>query len=133
MHERGKAPFYELQILVKEEHIDTLKHVNNIMYIQWVQDTAGAHWKHTASEEEQQQYRWVVLRHEVDYLKPAFKGEQLTGHTWVEKMEGVKSFRHVEIRRGAEVLVKAVTTWVMINAENGRPTRVPKEMAKKFL
>lgn len=124
---------YTHDIRIEKQNIDALNHVNNVVYVQWVQDTAAAHWLSTASPGEKQQYRWVVLRHEIDYLKPAFMGDELKGYTWVEKMSGVKSFRHVEIRRGTEVLVKALTTWVMLSAENSRPARIPVEMAARYL
>lgn len=114
-------------------HIDELGHVNNVVYLQWVQDTAGAHWFHASSEKEQQLYRWVVLRHEIDYIKPSFENDELTGQTWVEKMEGVKSIRRVDILRDGQVLVSARTVWVMLSAETGKLTRIPSALASRFL
>ena len=126
-------PGFQHPITVKPTHIDQMGHVNNVVYLQWVQDTAAAHWLSAAHPEDVKNYRWVVLRHEIDYHKPAFEGEKLTGHTWVEKMEGVKSYRWVEIRRGDQVLARALTTWCLLDARTGRPARVSEGMCQTFL
>lgn len=118
---------------IRPEDIDQMGHVNNVVHVRWVQEVAAAHWHALAPAEALEQYRWVVLRHEVDYLKPALPGDELTGITWVDEMEGVKSIRVVEIRKGETVLAKARTTWVMLAADSGRPTRISPELAKQFL
>ena len=120
-------------ISVKTSDIDQMGHVNNVVYLQWVQDTAASHWLSAAAPEDVDNYRWVVLRHEIDYLKPAFEGDKITGHTWVEKMEGVKSLRRVEIRKGDRVLARALTTWCLLDAQNGRPARVTERMCEPFI
>ncbi len=124
---------YKHPIDIRNEHIDSLGHVNNVVYLQWVQETAAAHWRHATTPAEQQQYRWVVLRHEIDYIKPVLADDQICGHTWVDRMDGVKSHRRVEIMRANETVAKALTVWVMISAKDGRPQRIPDELAAKFL
>jgi len=126
-------PVYERQISVKDQDIDDLNHVNNVVYLQWVQDTAGDHWHNLAPENYQKDFRWVVLRHEIEYYKAAVRGDQLRACTWVEGMEGVKSLRRVDIFKGDQLLASALTTWVMIKATNGRPARVSQELADIFL
>ena len=127
------TPEYKIHIKVAPDHIDDLNHVNNVVYLQWVQDAAKAHWNNWAPEEALREYIWVVRRHEIDYLAPALLGDELTATTWVDVFEGVKSIRWVEISKGNKVLVRAKTTWVMLHAKTGRPARVSKEMAHRFL
>jgi acyl-CoA thioester hydrolase len=89
---------FHLSILVEAKHIDEMQHVNNVVYLQWVQDVAAAHWN-TVAAEVREKYNWVALRHEIDYRSPAFLGEELTAKTWVYNFEGVKSIRMVQIIR----------------------------------
>lgn len=120
-------------IEVGPEHLDELHHVNNIYYVQWIQDTAGAHWLNTAPEHIKNEIYWVVRRHEIDYLKPAFAGDQLTGHTWVKEMGGVKSLRRVDILRNDEVLCSAQTLWICVGRSDMKPRRISDELAGLFL
>lgn len=124
---------YQHRISVSPADIDQMGHVNNVVYLRWVQEVAESHWYTVAKEEFTKKYLWVVLRHEIDYLKPALPGDELMGETWIEALEGARSIRLVEIKRGDEILAKARTTWVMLDAATGRPARVPKEMQKQFL
>ena len=125
---------FEHIIKVKPEHIDAMEHVNNIVYIQWVQEIAAAHWQTKATEQQKKEVLWVVLRHEIDYLKPALEGDTIIGTTWVEPAKGAKTVRHVEIRRKGDNLLfsKARTTWVAINAKTGRPMRLDEGVMRVF-
>ncbi len=67
---------FEICIQVTAAEIDSMQHVNNVAYVRWVQDVAVAHWRNVATPEEQQQWLWVVLRHEIDYKHPAVLGER---------------------------------------------------------
>lgn len=128
-----KTPRHIIKIEVKEEHIDDLGHVNNEVYLKWVLMIAGEHWIATAPVSIQRSFKWVVRRHELDYLKPAFKGDQLTVTTWVDVISGVQSVRRVQIKRGDDIILEACTTWIMIDANSGKLHRIPKELAKLFL
>ena len=121
---------FRLSIRVGKQHIDNLNHVNNVVYVSWVQDVADAHWKSAASEELRRQCRWVVLRHLVDYLVPALEGDELQLVTWVDPSEGAKSVRHVSIQRSSDqkVLVHAQTTWCLLDPQSGRPKRVTRDI-----
>ena len=68
---------YELPIEILPEHIDQLGHVNNVVYLRWVQDAAIAHWSAAAPENEQEKLLWVVTRHEIDYKRPALPGDKI--------------------------------------------------------
>ena len=112
--------------------MDENGHVNNIVYLRWVQDIAGAHWRAVALPDWQMRFTWVVLRHEIDYLKPSFAGDMLTLRTWVGNARGARFERNVEVRRGEVVCARAVTTWAMLDVTTLRPARVPADMISRF-
>jgi acyl-CoA thioester hydrolase len=122
--------FY-LPITVAPEDIDELNHVNNIVYLRYVQDAAIGHWK-TVPQEIASQIIWMARRHEIDYLKQAFLGEELVAKTWVDDFVGVKSVRHCEIMRGEEILARSVTHWISLDAQTLRPKRITEEIVKQF-
>jgi acyl-CoA thioester hydrolase len=122
--------FY-LPITVAPEDIDELNHVNNIVYLRYVQDAAIGHWK-TVPQEIASQIIWMARRHEIDYLKQAFLGEELVAKTWIDDFVGVKSIRHCEIMRGEEILARSVTHWISLDAQTLRPKRITEEIVKQF-
>lgn len=124
---------HQHKISVKPADIDQMGHVNNVVYVRWVQEIAESHWFEVAQKEFIEKYLWVVLRHEVDYIKPALPGDELIGETWIEALEGARSIRLVNIKREETLLAKARTTWVMLDSATGKPARVPKEMQNQFL
>jgi acyl-CoA thioester hydrolase len=78
------------------EHIDELGHVNNAVWVQWVQEVSTSHWAARASAEEQEAHVWVVVRHEIDYHRPLLPGQSVTAHTWVaDTASGAKFDRHM--------------------------------------
>jgi len=115
---------YSYTLKVEESHIDNLLHVNNVVYLQWVNDISEKHWNKLASSELKEKYFWVVLRHELDYLNQAVLHDELTIKTWVGESRGVKSVRHVEIYKGETLLLRAASTWCLIDAKTLKPTRV---------
>lgn len=123
---------YQHPIKVSLDDIDDLNHVNNIVYLRYVQDIAGKHWHSAVTPQEAAELLWVVRRHEIDYLKSAFLGDKLTIKTWVDNFTGVTSDRHCEISRGEEILARSRTIWVAIDPKTMRPTRVSSEIAEKF-
>ena len=113
---------------VSIEDIDANGHVNNVAYVRWIQDVAVAHWFSEASDEMQKKFSWMVIRHEIDYKKQAFAGEQITATTWVGVWTAVTCERFVEISRGADLLAKSRTVWCMIDRERVKPTRISSEL-----
>ncbi len=114
--------------------IDEQKHVNNAVYLRWVQDVATAHWGALANAEAQKTIGWVVLRHEIDYKVPACFGDEILLRTWVGKATRLTFERFTEIRRrsDARLLSQARTLWVPINTQTGKPTRVSPEVREQF-
>ena len=117
------------------EHIDELGHVNNAVWVRWIQDMATAHWSAVARPEDQAAYFWVVVRHEIDYLGNIGPGEAVTARTWISDLpKGARFDRNVEFTDAAgKVIVRAKTTWAMIDRASGRIARVRAEIAAPFL
>ena len=115
--------------------IDELGHVNNAVWVQWIQEMATAHWNAVASPQAIDRYIWVVSRHEIDYRGNIGSGESVTGETWIsEPPKGARFWRNVRfIGPDGKVKVEAKTNWAIIEKDSGRPVRVPEELAKLFL
>ena len=114
--------------------IDQLGHVNNIRYLTWVQEIAVAHWQAEAPESDQQSLLWVVLRHEIDYLRPAFLDDELEVSTWVGSAKRLRFERNTEILRLSDgaLISKASTVWCPIDATTKRPVQVSAEVRALF-
>ena len=116
------------------EHIDELGHVNNTVWVRWIQDLATAHWTHAARPEDSARFFWVVTRHEIDYRGNVSVGESVTGQTWIEgEPRGATSTRRVDFCNAAgKVIVSAATTWAMLDRETQRLVRVRPEVLEPF-
>jgi acyl-CoA thioester hydrolase len=126
---------FERRITASEADTDELGHVNNAVWVRWIQDIAVAHWEAVAPGEHRDAYVWVVTRHEIDYLRALGPGESVTGRTWVGGApKGARFDRHVEfVGDDGRVRVRARTTWAILDQATGRPRRVPAEVAAPFL
>ncbi|QVM84973.1 acyl-CoA thioesterase [Novosphingobium decolorationis] len=120
------------------EHIDQLGHVNNAVWVQWMEEVSVAHWEAVAPPEHQAAYVWVVTRHEIDYRGNIREGERVTATTWIPDPPKRATFdRCVAFRREGDeetgkVLVRARTTWAVIEVASGRLVRIPKDVAAPF-
>ena len=125
---------FKHSIIILPTDIDAMGHVNNVIYLRWVQEVAEAHWLTSAPIELRSKYLWVVLRHEIDYVSPAVLNDLLTGATWVELPDGARSTRHVEIfnQTTNKLSAKAKTTWCLLSASTMRPKRVDKDITDIF-
>ena len=123
---------FECEIEVKPEDIDELGHVNNVVYLRWVQQVASAHWKSKALNTVTDKYLWVVLRHEIDYFKPALLHDKIRALTWVSSMEGVKSVRHVKFMANGSNLAQAKTVWCLLDATSMKPKRIGDDIKNIF-
>jgi len=115
--------------------IDELGHVNNVVWVRWIQDMATSHWQAVASAEHIAAYIWVVTRHEIDYRGNIAAGESVTGRTWIESVpKGAQFDRRVDfVDTSGKVIVRANTTWALIDKVSGRLMRVRPEIAAPFL
>jgi len=125
---------FEMTVPVLADDIDEQNHVNNTVYVRWVQDIATAHWQAIASPEAQEAIGWVVLRHEIDYKASVSLGDEVVLRTWVGKATRLTFERFTDIRRKRDhqFLSQARTLWCPINTETGRPVRVSAEVRAQF-
>ena len=133
--DEGRRPArFETTFHVVPEDIDDLGHVNNLVYVRWVQDVAKAHWQGAARPEDRAALAWVVVRHEIDYLRPAVEGDEITARTWVETWKGATSDRRTEIERRSDgtLLARARTMWGALDVHTWRPKRLPAGLSEPF-
>ena len=126
---------FETRITATAEDIDELGHVNNAAWVRWIQEVAVAHWRALADPADVDAYVWVVIRHEIDYLRAVGPRETVIGRTWVpDPPRGARFDRHVEfVGEDGRPRVRAKTTWAIIDRATGRPIRVPPALAKLFM
>jgi acyl-CoA thioester hydrolase len=127
-----KPIIYEHILKVAEADIDELNHVNNVVYFNYLQQAAMAHWYSSVPTEISDSMRWVVKKHEIEYFKPAFLGDEIIVKTWVDNFSGVTSDRHYEIYKDHILLVKARTLWVALDPVSMRPKRVPADLWERY-
>ena len=129
----GKA--FDMRFTAGPDDIDIMGHVNNAVWVRWMEQIATAHWQALAPAEAQQRYVWVVTRHEIDYRGNMSQGEAVTARTWIEEPpRGARFDRMIAFSAddGAPK-VSARTTWAMIDKATGRLVRVPADLAAIFL
>ena len=117
------------------EHIDENGHVNNAVWVRWMEQLATAHWLADADPGHVAAFAWVVTRHEIDYRGNVGEGDRVTGTTDIhEGPSGARFDRHfVFADVSGKAIVRAKTTWAMVDRHTGRVMRVPPEVAAPFL
>ncbi len=134
------AKVFSQRFFVPPSAIDELGHVSNLEWVCWVSRLATAHSESVGlgfAGYQKLGLLWVVRRHEVDYLAEAREGEEIHGDTWIADVRGATSrrsttFRRVEPDGSTKLLVRAETTWAMIDIHRRRPTRVPKDLLARY-
>ncbi len=131
------ANAFTQHFVVPNEDIDDLGHVGNVAWVRWLQEAATAHSTSIGLGLEEYRARgvlFVVRKHEIEYLVPAFRGETIEAVTWIASVKGATSVRRTLFRRPSDeaLLVRAATTWVLITIPSGRPTRIPAELGVRY-
>lgn len=126
---------FNLAFTAGPEHIDQLGHVNNAVWVQWMEVIAAAHWERDARPKDIAAYAWVVVRHEIDYHGNVQQGESVEAHTFISEIpRGARFLRNIHFRNSAgKTIVTAKTTWAMINIATGRLARIAPEVAAPFM
>jgi len=125
---------FSITLHVQPADIDELGHVNNLVYLRWAQEAAIAHWTARTTAEQRAVLTWVVVRHEIDYRRPAMPGDELTVTTWVGVASHRTYERHTEIVRASDatLLAKARTLWVPLDPRTMKVTEVSAEVRARF-
>jgi acyl-CoA thioester hydrolase len=120
-------------LAVAPDDIDFMGHVNNSVYLEWVQEAVIAYWRRVAPAEAVAQHLWVALRHEITYRRPAFLEDNVVAQVVAEGMHGARAFFHTLIKRGEDVLVEARSSWCCLDAATRRPARLARDVVKRFV
>jgi acyl-CoA thioester hydrolase len=130
------APIYQYELVVPSEVIDENNHVNNVAYVQWMQDVAIAHSNHVGGTQATQQVgaTWVARSHQIEYLRPSFMGDRIRILTWIADFRKARSRRKYKFLRLEDetVLARGETEWVFIDSTTGRPRSVPEAVASCY-
>lgn len=116
------------------DDIDLFNHVNNVVYVRWIQDVSTAHWNARATSVQRETIGWVVVRHEIDFLTPARLGDEIIARTWVGTAEKNIFERHTEFlrARNQKVIARGRSLWCPIHLHSLRPVRVGPEIYEQF-
>lgn len=126
---------YSRTITIPASVIDENGHVNNVAYVQWMQEIAVEHYARLGGPETQKPFgTWLVREHRVEYFFPAFAGEEIEMRTWVENFRHVRSLRKYEFIRkpDGKILVRGETDWVFVDAKSGKPIAIPDQVRALF-
>ncbi|MCZ8194225.1 acyl-CoA thioesterase [Brevundimonas sp.] len=131
---RADREIFVVPLEVRAEHIDANGHVNNVVYVGWLQEAGTAHWNARFDEDTRARWSWVALRHEIDYLRgisPDATG--VVARTWVGDPEGPRFNRYVRIEDGeGRLCAQGVSEWCLVDARSLRPHRIPAGMVTQF-
>lgn len=120
-------------IHIAQADIDHMGHVNNSVYLRWVQDAVVRYWETAAPAEAVASHLWVALKHEISYRKPAFLDDKVVADVIAEQVQGARAFFSTVIRRGEEVLAEVKSCWCCLDAVSKRPARLAQDVARLFL
>ena len=125
---------YTQEITVGVTDLDELQHVNNVQYVQWVQNIAEAHWKSRATDIILKKYFWVLVKHCIQYKSEAKLNDVILLKTYVVKSVGLTSNRKVEMyhKSSGKLIVSSETVWCLMSHDTKKPARIPADIENLF-
>ena len=124
---------YRHAIGIEPADIDHMGHVNNSVYLRWVQEAVVRYWEKVAPTEAVAKHLWVALKHEIEFRRPTFLEDAVVADVIAEQVQGAKAFFTTVIRRGEDVLAEVRSTWCCLDAVSKRPARLAKDITSRFL
>ncbi|MDO6414113.1 thioesterase family protein [Sphingomonas sp. BIUV-7] len=124
---------YEFPISILADDIDFMGHVNNAVYLKWVQAAVVDYWQRVAPPEAVASHLWVALKHEITYRRPAFLDDGLIAEVVAERAQGARTFFTTLFKRGEEVLAEVKSSWCCLDAATKRPARLAKDILALFI
>ena len=121
------------QVAIQPDDIDHMGHVNNAVYLKWVQEAVVDYWSSVAPPNAVAQHLWVALKHEITYLRPTFLQDNVVAEVIAEKVDGARAFFRTILRRGDEVLSEISSCWCCLDAATKRPARLARDIVGCFL
>jgi len=129
----SNAPTFRHPIAIEPGDIDHMGHVNNAVYLKWVQDAVIDYWRSVAPADAVAKHLWVALKHEITYLKPTFPQDTVVADVIAERVQGARAFFSTVVRRGEEVLSEIQSSWCCLDAVTQRPARLARDVIARFL
>jgi len=124
---------FRYPIGIQPADIDHMGHVNNSVYLKWVQDAVVRYWEKVAPTEAVATHLWVALKHEISYRRPTFLDDVVFADVIAEQVQGARAFFTTIIKRGEEVVAEVRSTWCCLDAVSKRPARLAGEVVRRFL
>lgn len=121
------------QIAIDTSDIDHMGHVNNAVYLKWVQESVVAYWEKVAPAEAVASHLWVALKHEITYRKPAFLKDAVIAEVVAEGVQGARAFFSTLVKRGEDILAEVKSSWCCLDADTRKPARLARDVANRFL
>jgi acyl-CoA thioester hydrolase len=127
------ANSYEYDVDVAPDDIDEMGHVNNAVYLKWVQAAVIRHWRRFAPKEAAASHLWVALKHEISYLHPAFLNDHVVVRVVLQKLLGARAFYKTMIKHGDDVLAEVESCWCCLDSVTRKPVRLTRDIVARFL
>lgn len=123
---------HQHHVSIEPDDIDHMGHVNNSVYLKWVQDAVSSYWRRIAPADAVRRHLWVALSHDIVYRRPAFLGDNIEATVITERVEGCKASFKTLIKRGEEVLAEVRSSWCCLDAGSRRPARPARDVVRRF-
>ena len=120
-------------IAIDPADIDHMGHVNNSVYLKWVQDAVVDYWQSVAPADAVASHLWVALKHEISYRQPTFLQDVVVAEVIAEKVEGARAYFTTVVKRGQDVLSEVKSTWCCLDATSLRPARLARDVISRFV
>ena len=130
---QASAPRLLHALAIAPGDIDFMGHVNNAVYLTWVQEAVIAYWRRVAPAEAVAQHLWVAIRHEITYRRPAFLDDRIVASVEADGEQGARAFFSTIISRGEEILAEVKSSWCCLDAATMRPARLAREVVRLFV
>jgi acyl-CoA thioester hydrolase len=124
---------YRHAIGIVPDDIDHMGHVNNSVYLKWVQEAVVRYWEKVAPSDAVAKHLWVALKHEIEFRRPTFLDDTVVADVIAERVQGARALFTTVIRRGEDVLAEVKSTWCCLDAGSMRPARLAKDVVSRFL
>ena len=124
---------YEYEVYVAANEIDEMGHVNNAVYLTWVQAAVLRHWRRLAPKEVAAAHLWVALKHEISYLRPAVLDDHIVVKVVLQKLQGARAFYKTIINKGDDVLVEVESCLCCLDSATRKPVRLARDIVARFL
>jgi acyl-CoA thioester hydrolase len=119
-----------LNVSVQDQHIDLMRHTNNVVYLQWLEDVA---WAHSIAlglgpaQYEALGHGMVVRQHELNYIQATRLGETVALATWItqaDKLTMRRQYQFIRVDDGLTVF-RGHSQFVCVDIAQGKVRRMP--------